>query len=189
MRKVRKSFQLMEKNIVIESHDRWLLVDISTKKYPHATMAVDKDVWNDYDGGRVFAARIGSSKYIYAKTNVSKGKVCSEPLFHHLVVAKVSGYDVDHKRQGTMHFVDNRIANLRLITHRKNGMNASKKINNTSGVTGVSWDKSGKKWEAYIHLLGKKKSLGRYNNIEFAIGARRQAEMKYFGEYAYSQHN
>lgn len=52
--------------------------------------------------------------------------------------------------------------------------------NNKSGIKGIWWNDSRKKWEAYIHIHGKNKYLGRYVNKEDAIAARRAAEEVYF---------
>jgi len=35
-------------NDIIEDHGDWLLVDISTPKFPEATMAVDTDVFKEH---------------------------------------------------------------------------------------------------------------------------------------------
>ncbi|WP_110954770.1 helix-turn-helix domain-containing protein [Anaerosinus massiliensis] len=51
---------------------------------------------------------------------------------------------------------------------------------NTSGVKGVSWSKQYKKWRAYIIFKGKQIELGRYENIDDAATARKDAEEKYF---------
>jgi len=71
-----------------------------------------------------------------------------------------------------------------LCTNQENNFNKGLYSHNTSGVTGVSWDKSRNKWEAHIKLNQKKKHLGRYNNFEDAVKARKEAENKYFGEFA-----
>ena len=55
--------------------------------------------------------------------------------------------------------------------------------NNTSGVTGVSWCSSRKKWVAQIEFKGKHYSLGRYEDKEKAIEIRKEAEEKLFGEF------
>lgn len=47
---------------------------------------------------------------------------------------------------------------------------------NTSGVTGVKWDKSRQKWQAEIIFKNKKYYLGRYEKKEDAIIARKEAE-------------
>jgi hypothetical protein len=52
--------------------------------------------------------------------------------------------------------------------------------NNTSGVKGVSWNKSKKKWDAKIWFKGKGIYLGRFPNKQDAITARLEAEDKYF---------
>lgn len=54
------------------------------------------------------------------------------------------------------------------------------RIDNTSGVKGVSWSKLSKKWIAQIAFKKKKYNLGRYDNIEEAIMARKKAEEKFF---------
>lgn len=52
-------------------------------------------------------------------------------------------------------------------------------LNNTSGVTGVMWDKSKNKWIAVIYFQKKRYYLGRYINKQDAINARKEAEQKY----------
>ena len=89
---------------------------------------------------------------------------------------------VDHINGDTL---DNRKCNLRICTNQQNTMNSMIGKNNTSGITGVYWDKSRSKWEVEIMLNRKKIHLGRYGNKEDAIKARKLGEEKYFGEYAY----
>lgn len=50
--------------------------------------------------------------------------------------------------------------------------------NNTSGVTGVRWDKSRERWLSEIKFKKKRYFLGRYKNKEDAIKARKDAEEK-----------
>lgn len=52
---------------------------------------------------------------------------------------------------------------------------------NTSGVTGVYYDKSRGKWSAEIMFKGKKYYLGRYEDKADAIKARKTAEREIFG--------
>ena len=44
--------------------------------------------------------------------------------------------------------------------------------------------KKGKKWRVEIVVNGKKIRCGRYKTIEEAAKARKEAELKYFGEFA-----
>lgn len=69
--------------------------------------------------------------------------------------------------------------NLNDVTHRVNQMNATLQTNNTSGVVGVYWDKSREKWMAAIKIMNKNKYLGRFDDIEDAVLARKKAEIKY----------
>lgn len=50
---------------------------------------------------------------------------------------------------------------------------------NTSGVVGVSWDKSRDKWFAEIIVQGKRHFLGRFDTLEDAKVARDEAKKKY----------
>ncbi len=81
---------------------------------------------------------------------------------------------------------DNRIENLRAVTNQENTRNINKSANNTSGYLGVRWYKRDKKWAAQIKnktgSVSKHIHLGYFNNIEDAIEARKQGELKYWGE-------
>lgn len=74
---------------------------------------------------------------------------------------------------------NNAISNLRDVPRILNGRNRSRPVNNTSGVLGVSWHRTGKKWHARIIMLGKTIHLGLFDNIHDAANARRAAEAKY----------
>lgn len=74
---------------------------------------------------------------------------------------------------------DNRIFNLRDVTSKQNNMNAAMRINNTSGVTGVCWNKQREKWQAEIKVDGKKKHLGLFDSIDAASSARLKASREY----------
>ncbi|SHI74626.1 AP2 domain-containing protein [Geosporobacter subterraneus DSM 17957] len=54
---------------------------------------------------------------------------------------------------------------------------------NKSGVKGVCWDKTRKKWVAQITFKQKHYNLGRYSDIEQAKKVRKIAEEKLFGEF------
>lgn len=71
---------------------------------------------------------------------------------------------------------DNRMDNLRVVTHSNNLRNAKRPRDNTSGIIGVSWDKRLNKWIAKIKTGGEQMHLGVYGNIFDAACARRSAE-------------
>lgn len=87
---------------------------------------------------------------------------------------------VNHKK------FDNRKCNLRDVTNQQNVMNSKLQVNNTSGITGVTWHKNDMKWQAQITLNGRCIYLGSYTNKDDAIKVRRDAENKYFGKYSYN---
>ena len=102
-------------------------------------------------------------------------------LLHRLLL-KVEGKNpIDHINGNPL---DNRKSNLRECTVQQNTMNTITCKSNKSGIKGVSFDKSRNKWRAYITLNDKQLYLGRYDAKEEAIEARKQAEIKYFGEYS-----
>lgn len=84
--------------------------------------------------------------------------------------------------------LNNRRENLRPCTQQENIRNRPINKNNTSGFTGVTWDKALKKWDVKIWVDKKCKRLGRFTNKESAIRARLEAESKYFGEFAPQRH-
>lgn len=92
---------------------------------------------------------------------------------------KIKGMLVDHINRNRL---DNRKKNLRLVDDTYNAINSKVRIDNTSGYRGIFWDKSRKKWTAQISFRRKHFNLGRFIDINDAINARREAELKYFGK-------
>ena len=75
---------------------------------------------------------------------------------------------------------DNRWINLRHASNSLNNHNSGAPRNNTSGVKGVDWHITGKKWRAGIRKDGKYIHLGLFGDIEDAKKAREKAEKLYF---------
>lgn len=123
------------------------------------------------------------SKYGYLMTRLDKNK---QILLHrYLVLGEDSVYDqvtlVDHKSRDKR---DNRRNNLRVANPVENARNTSMSKKNTSGHIGVSRCSRGNKWRAFITVNRKYISLGQFDDINDAIVARKEAEIKYFGEFA-----
>lgn len=79
---------------------------------------------------------------------------------------------------------DNRLRNLREASKRQNGQNRGAQKNNTSGHKGVMRDIKPGKWIAVIFVNGRRERLGTFDDIASAAAAYREAEIKYFGEFA-----
>jgi|15BtaG_2_1085339.scaffolds.fasta_scaffold00099_15 hypothetical protein len=73
---------------------------------------------------------------------------------------------------------DNRLCNLREVSHAENQRNKGMNSRNKSGVTGVFWDFVNNKWKAQIKFEGKVVNLGRFSAKTDAIAARTAAEAK-----------
>lgn len=69
--------------------------------------------------------------------------------------------------------------NLREVSHRTNCMNKRKSRRNTSGVTGVCFNKPAKKWIARITVDYKLIYLGSCVEFNEAVKIRRDAEIEY----------
>lgn len=102
-------------------------------------------------------------------------------LMHRFLTNCDDEHVVDHKNHITG---DNRKRNLRICTVSENQYNRIMQNNNTSGSIGVSWNKRYNKWRAYITVDKKRIDLGNFDNIDDAIIARRQAEVKYHQEFS-----
>jgi hypothetical protein len=82
---------------------------------------------------------------------------------------------------------NNRWSNLRAVTHKQQAMNRSIASNNVTGVHGVSLFRTKRgviRYRAVIRLNRKIISLGLYDDLSLAAKIRRQAERKYFKQYA-----
>lgn len=91
----------------------------------------------------------------------------------------------DHEDRNPL---NNRRYNLREASNSQNTANRGVMKNNTSGITGVSWDKKLQKWRARLQLDSKRLIIGNYVNKNDAIIARLKAEQQYFGEFAPQKH-
>lgn len=107
------------------------------------------------------------------------GNLLGRPVKAHRVIwALVHGewpVEVDHINGDP---ADNRLVNLRAVSHAVNGRNLKRKSNNTSGVCGVTQRPSGR-WRATITVGGRETTLGTFDTIGEAAQARRDAEARH----------
>jgi hypothetical protein len=83
---------------------------------------------------------------------------------------------VDHINQNKL---DNRINNLREVTHRENRRNLPMLKTNKTGFCGVSFHKTRKKYQANIMVDNRQKHLGYFENPEDAAKAVKEAKEHY----------
>lgn len=119
-------------------------------------------------------------KYCWSEKNgYARARDCltnKNVLFHKFIIKDVL---VDHINGNGL---DNRRCNLRMANKSQNAMNQRKRIDNSSGYKGIRKLPSGR-YQARITINGIEKNLGIFDNIEDAIEAREEAEIKYFGEW------
>lgn len=104
---------------------------------------------------------------------------------HRVIWAMVKGrwpkIDIDHEDRD---HANNRWLNLREANKTQNRANSKLLNTNTSGLKGVTWVKSRRKWQAQISVKRKHIHLGRFDTPEAAHAAYAAAAKKHFGEFA-----
>ena len=129
------------------------------------------------------AGSVNSSGYIILQIN----KITYQS--HRIIFLYMTGdmpEEVDHINHIR---TDNRWINLRESTRSDNLSNKTMYCNNKSGICGVFWHKTQKKWHAYINATGKRVHLGSYDKQDSAIVARKEAEIKYGYHYNHGEYN
>lgn len=103
-------------------------------------------------------------------------------FMHRRILNPPQGMCIDHINGNKL---DNRRVNLRVCTSGENSQHRIKlPHHNTSGVLGVSWHKHLQKWQVRINVKKQCVCLGYFSRLQDAAQARREAEQKYFGEFA-----
>ena len=74
---------------------------------------------------------------------------------------------------------DNRWSNLREVTRAENSRNRLIHSSNKSGVSGVSWHSTNKRWCSKISIDNKSVHLGSFVEFHEAVNARKNAEVLY----------
>lgn len=135
--------------------------------------SLSKFQWNGYRGGNTFYAQ----RYICLNNTTIH-------LLMHRCILKLNNNDmrqVDHKNGNGL---DNRKENLRIATSSQNQANSQKRIDNTSGYKGVTWNKRNKKWQAEIKYNQQHFYLGLFKNKDKAAQAYNEMALKFHGEFA-----
>jgi hypothetical protein len=106
---------------------------------------------------------------------------------HRLIFMMFYGYmpkEIDHIDGNSS---NNRIENLRECSSSQNKYNTKLRIDNKSGIKGVSWSKTNKKWHAYLNCDGKRLNIGFFKNIQEAKNAVKSYRIKQHDVFARHQ--
>lgn len=149
------------------------------KKRPVSTFVsvTASKVWNSNYPGKVAGTKHESRGKSYRRISINNSDLPS----HRLAWIFVYGFipddmEIDHINGDGQ---DNRMSNLRLVSHTQNSMNRRNPENNTSGHIGISFHVGHEKWQARIGYKGKRIHLGYFSSLESAANARKLAEIKY----------
>lgn len=112
----------------------------------------------------------------YVLVRVGKKKMLAHKVIYAIVHGKMPDGDIDHLDGNPM---NNRIENLRDVSKSENQHNHKIPKNNTSGFTGVTWSTNHRKWQAQIKVGNQSIYLGRFENFEDAVEARKKAKIRY----------
>lgn len=136
----------------------------------------------DYDKIKDYCWCIDKKGYVISSYNI-KTKNRAIVAMHQLII-NCKGVDHIHGKDSRN---DNRKINIRVATKSQNAMNIGLRSNNTSGITGVYFNKKMNKWVASIMVDGIRLRLGSFDidKKHEAEKIRKEAEEKYFGEYSY----
>ena len=142
---------------------------------------------DDRDYGYLMAWKWRASKQrngdFYAKRNVSINGNQFSVYMHRVILSTFKGLLTDHRNTNTL---DNRRLNLRLCNKSENAHNCGVRSDNSSGHRGICWHKRAKKWQVRLKSHNVNKYLGTFTTLQDAVAARKAAEEKYVGEFAFN---
>lgn len=110
----------------------------------------------------------GKGQTNYLRANVKYNGKKRTIFFHQLILGIYDDLEIDHFNGNGL---DNRIENLRIVTHQENQNNQRKRKTKTSSkYIGVHFCKTQNKWVAMSTYKNKTKNIGRFENeVEAAI--------------------
>lgn len=79
---------------------------------------------------------------------------------------------------------DDRWANIREADNGQNNANKNIQRNNTSGIKCASWDSRRNRWHVRVHIRGKQRHVGYFEDFELAELAAAEARNKAYGDFA-----
>lgn len=154
----------------------WLERDVSWFRDGYQPAQAYCDIWNTKYAGKDALTQTSTAGY-------KVGSVLDIKVMAHRVGFSmhygIHIEDIDQIDHINGRPADNRIVNLRHVDAQANQRNTKIGRANTSGVMGVSWDKSRTRWMASIHVDGLMKNLGRFVRFEDAVAARKAAEVQH----------
>ena len=130
-------------------------------------------IWNGRFAGKI-AGSLGAKGYCVI--SIEQSLYGAHRIAWALHTGAWPEHDIDHTNGDRS---DNRISNLRQVSHAENNRNAKTYKSNTSGLTGVAQIRNSKRWRARIRVNGNLLHLGYFDSAEAAAEARQAANKKF----------
>lgn len=151
------------------------MADVLTRESLQAELTYDPSsgifTRNAKRGGRPIGSPAGHLNHCgYIEMNVCGNRVYA----HRAAWLYVHGYlpvEIDHVNRIRS---DNRMVNLREVSHEDNMLNVTRDCRSISGVTGVFWSKAHGMWHPRVYYRGKMHCFGYFKSKEEAIRARQE---------------
>jgi len=170
--------KIIAKNIERKKYNKYNL----TGKYGIGYTSKGEEFYfdlEDYNKIKDYFWSINKDGYVVTTANKIRN------IFMHRIVTNCPPkLEVDHIYHDNF---DCRKEFLRIVTPSQNQMNKFMYKNNTSNVKGVSWHKDHEKWRVFISINKKCVHLGYFDDFEEAVQVRKNAELKYYGEYRFKE--
>ena len=139
---------MIEKYIVIKSHPNYAVSNLGNVKNVSTEQVLKPHPTNH---GYLFVGLTNNKK----KSSITVHKLVSMAFLNHIPNGMIDVIDhIDNNK------LNNRLDNLQITTQRSNVIKGWKRRKKTSKYTGVSWDKTNKKWVATLRIDGKYNKLG-----------------------------
>lgn len=131
-----------------------------------------------YDDAKKYVWRISKKKQKYYVISGSFKKGTAIYLHDFVYGKHADGLEIDHIDGNSL---NNRISNLRVVTHQGNVDNIrATRIDNQIGIRGVVYNKAGRSYHVDFHFHGKRFYTKEWNTISEAVWCRKCFE-DYFG--------
>jgi len=147
--------------------------EIGVLSFKEKTSDIEPDAakranWNKrYAGKEAGSVAHGRGGYRFIHVWLDDSHYCAHRLIWLLMTGEVPPDELDHKDRDA---TNNSWLNLRLTDRNSNTRNASKRQDNTSGHSGVSWSKAHNRWKVQIQF-NKRRHTSLHESKNEAVGA------------------
>jgi len=175
------------KNKILKTYEDYLVIDVSTPKFPNAEMLIDPPDWKflqEQPLGRIFAVQFGRDPCPYAQANRLGRTTRRGVKIHRLLLPKAEM--VDHRDHNGL---NNRRKNIRACSRNESVRNRRYSHESRSGFRGVSPCKGTCRFMARYSFEGERFYLGTFATPEKAHEAILQKAKEIGADYIATGHH